>query len=72
MLIFHCTVCNEAINAADHESPDWILDRLGKHVRKCLFATFTSEGTTDAARQRLENLKSVIESSGLAGKIQSQ
>ena len=39
MLIFHCTVCNEAINAADHESPDWILDRLGKRVRKCLFAT---------------------------------
>jgi hypothetical protein len=69
MLIFHCSDCNETINAADHESPAQILDRLGEHVKKCSLATFTSEGTTDAARQRLENLRSVIESVRLAGKI---
>jgi hypothetical protein len=72
MLIFHCSNCNETINAADHESPAQILDKLGKHVSKCSLATFISEGTTDAARQRLENLQSVIESAGLAGKIRPQ
>jgi hypothetical protein len=69
MLIFHCSDCNDTMNADDHESPAQILGRLGEHVRKCPFATFTSEGTTDIARQRLENLRSVIESVRLAGKI---
>ena len=66
MLIFYCTDCLETINATDDERPDQILDRLDKHVTKCRLATFTYEGTTDVARQILDNLRSVLESVHLA------
>ena len=68
MLIFHCSDCNETINSADDESVKQIFDRLDEHVRKCPLATFTFEGTTDVARERVDNLRSVIKR--LAGKIQ--
>ena len=60
MLIFHCSDCNETINSADDESVKQIFDRIDEHVRKCPSATFTFEGTTDVARQRADNLRSVI------------
>ena len=55
MLIFHCSDCNETINSADDESVKQIFDRLDEHVRKCPLATFTFEGTTDVAQQRVDN-----------------
>ena len=68
MLIFHCSDCNETINSADDESVKQIFDRLDRGgLAKCSLATFTLEGTTDVARQRADNLRSVIKR--LAGKI---
>lgn len=67
MLIFHCSDCNETINSADDESVKQVFDRLDEHIAKCPLATFTFEGTTDVARQRVDNLRSVIKR--LAGKI---
>ena len=67
MLIFHCSDCKETINSADDESVKQIFDRLDEHVAKCPRATFTFEGTTDVARQRADNLRSVIKR--LAGKL---
>ena len=62
MLIFHCSDCNETINSADDESADQIFARLEEHVeRNASLATFTYEGTTDVARQRIGALRSVIE-----------
>ena len=60
MLIFHCSDCNETINSADDESVKQIFDRVDEHIAKCPRATFTFEGTTDVARQRADNLRSVI------------
>ena len=60
MLIFHCSDCKETINSADDESVKQIFDRLDEHIAKCPLATFTFEGTTDVARQRADNLRSVI------------
>ena len=67
MLIFHCSDCNETINSADDESVKQIFDGLDEHVRKCPLAQFTFEGTTDVARQRVDNLRAVIKR--LAGKL---
>jgi hypothetical protein len=67
MLIFHCSDCNETINSADDESVKQVFDRLDEHIAKCPRATFTFEGTTDVARQRVDNLRSVIKR--LAGKL---
>ena len=69
MIIFTCADCSEKINAADNETPVAILDKLEEHVRKCPLATFTSEATTDAAQQTLNNLRVAIENRP-AGKIQ--
>lgn len=60
MLIFHCSDCKETINSADDESVKQVFDRLDEHMAKCPRATFTFEGTTDVARQRADNLRSVI------------
>jgi hypothetical protein len=60
MLIFHCSDCKETINSADDESVKQIFDRVDEHIAKCPLATFTFEGTTDVARQRADNLRSVI------------
>ena len=67
MLIFHCSDCNETINGGDYESADQIFARLEEHVKKCPEATFTFDGTTDVARQRADNLRSV--SKRLADKL---
>jgi hypothetical protein len=69
MLIFHCSDCNETINSADDESVKEVFDRLDEHIANCPRATFTFEGTTDVARQRVDNLRSVIKR--LAGKLRS-
>jgi hypothetical protein len=60
MLKFHCTDCKETISAADDERAVEIVDKLDKHKTKCPLATFTYEGTTDIARQRLKALRSVV------------
>jgi hypothetical protein len=70
MISFTCADCSEQINSADNENPVEILDKLEEHVRKCSRATFTSEPTTDAAQQRLNNLRAAIENLRPAGKIQ--
>ena len=68
MLIFHCSDCNETINSADDESVKEVFDRLDEHIAKCPGgATFTFDATTDVARQRADNLRSVIKR--LAGKL---
>ena len=68
VLIFHCSDCNETINSADYESADQIFARLEEHVvTKCLLATFTYDGTTDVARQRVGAWRSVIERERLVG-----
>jgi hypothetical protein len=67
MLIFHCSDCKETINSADDESVKGVFDRLDEHIAKCPRATFTFEGTTNVARQRANNLRSVIKR--LAGKL---
>ena len=70
MIIFTCADCSEKINAADSETPVEILDKLDEHVRKCALGTFTSEATTDAAQQRLNDLRAAIENLRPAGKVQ--
>jgi hypothetical protein len=68
VLIFHCSACNETIKSADYESADQIFARLEAHVvTKCLLATFTYDGTTDVARQRVGAWRSVIERERLVG-----
>ena len=67
MLTFCCNDCNETINGGDYERADQIFARLVEHVKKCPEATFTLDGTTDVARQRVDNLRSVIKR--LAGKL---
>jgi hypothetical protein len=70
MIIFTCADCSEKINADDSETPTQILDKLDEHVRNCPRASFTSEATTDAAQQRLNDLRAAIENWQHAGKIQ--
>ena len=53
VLPFCCSGCNETINGGDYESADQIFARLQEHVTKCPVATFTFDGTTDVARQRV-------------------
>jgi hypothetical protein len=69
VLIFHCSNCNETINSADDESTDQIFARLEEHVTKCLLATFTFDGTTDIARQRVGAWRAVIERERLVGRL---
>ena len=70
MLIFHCSDCNETINGGDYESADQIFARLEEHVvTKCLLATFTFDGTTDVARQRVGAWRAVIERERLVGRL---
>ena len=70
VLIFHCSDCNGTINSADDESADQIFARLEQHVvTKCLLATFTFDGTTDVARQRVGAWRSVIEHEHLVGML---
>jgi hypothetical protein len=67
MLLFSCTDCKEMINCPDHENAVEILYILVEHVNKCPPATFTCEGTTDAAEQRLYSLRSLIAAAGRLG-----
>jgi hypothetical protein len=67
MLIFHCSDCKDTINSPDDESVKQIFERIDEHVRKCSLAQFTFEGTTDVARQRVDNLRAVVKR--LAGKL---
>jgi hypothetical protein len=70
VLIFHCSNCNETIKSADDESTDQIFARLEEHVvTKCLLATFTFDGTTDIARQRVGAWRAVIERERLVGRL---
>ena len=69
VLIFHCSNCNETINSADDENTDQIFARLEEHVTKCLLATFTFDGTTDIARQRVGAWRAVIERERLVGRL---
>jgi hypothetical protein len=69
MLTFQCIDCNETINGDDYESADQIFGRLEDHVRKCCQATFTFDGTTDIARQRLGAWRSVLEKERLVGRL---
>jgi hypothetical protein len=69
MLIFYCNRCSEMITGGDYESTDQIVDRLDDHIKKCPPATFTFEGTTGVATQRLDALRSFHEGERRAGKI---
>jgi uncharacterized protein (DUF1810 family) len=69
MLTFHCSDCNETINCGDYESADQIFGRLEDHVKKCSEATFSFDGTTDVARQRVGAWRSVIEKEHLVGRL---
>ena len=69
MLVFHCSDCKETINSGDDESADQIFGRLEDHVKKCPDATFTFDGTTDVARQRVGAWRSVIEHERLVGRL---
>jgi hypothetical protein len=69
VLTFCCSDCNETINDGDYESADQIFARLVEHVKKCPEATFTLDGTTDIARQRVDAWRSVIEHERLVGRL---
>jgi hypothetical protein len=69
MLVFYCNRCDEMITGGDYESMGQIVDRLDKHTKKCPQATFTFEGTTGVATQRLDALRSFDEDERRAGKI---
>jgi hypothetical protein len=69
MLIFYCNYCNEMLTGGDYESTDQIVDRLDEHTKKCPPAAFTFGGTTGAATQRLDALRSFHEGERRAGKI---
>jgi len=71
MLLFYYAHCAKMIAAADSESTDQIVDRLDEHITKCPSATFTYEGTSNVARQRLGGLRSFLEERP-AGKIRLQ
>ena len=69
VLTFCCSDCDETINGGDYESADQIFARLEEHVTKCPEATFTFDGTTDVARQRVGAWRSVFEHERLVGKL---
>jgi hypothetical protein len=69
VLTFCCSDCNETINGGDYESADQIFARLEEHVKKCPEATFTFDGTTAVARQRVGAWRSVIEHERLVGRL---
>jgi hypothetical protein len=69
MLIFHCTDCKEKISTADDESAVELVNKLDRHITKCPLATFTYGGTTDGARQRVDNFRSVLAEAHGAGKM---
>jgi hypothetical protein len=60
MLIFHCNDCDKTITSDDRERPSEIVDRIESHLTVCPLATFTYAGTTDVARQKANNLRSLI------------
>jgi hypothetical protein len=60
MLIFHCTDCKKTISSADDESAIEIVNKIEGHLIICPLATFTYTGTTDTARQKANNLRSLI------------
>lgn len=68
MLLFYCAHCAKMIAADDSESTDQIVNRLDEHITECPLATFTYEGTSNVARQRLGGLRSFLEERP-AGKI---
>ena len=61
MLVFYCNRCSEMITGGDYESTEQIIDRLDEHIKKCPPATFTFDGTTGVATQRLDALRSFHE-----------
>jgi hypothetical protein len=69
MLIFYCNHCDEMLTGGDYESMDQIADRLDEHIKKCSPASFTFEGTTGVATQRLDALRSFHEGERRPGKI---
>jgi hypothetical protein len=69
MLIFRCTDCQEAIVAADDESPGQVFDILETHIVKCRLAQFTFKGTTDVGRQRADIIRSILQRERLTGKL---
>jgi hypothetical protein len=58
MLLFYCAHCAKMVTADDDESLNQIVDWLDEHITKCPLATFTYEGTTNVARQRIGGLRS--------------
>ena len=70
-LTFCCSDRNETIYGGDYESADQIFARLEEHVKKCPLATFTFDGTTKVARQRVGAWRSVIENGHLVGRLRS-
>jgi hypothetical protein len=60
MMIFHCTDCKETINCPDDEGPAQVFARLDEHIAKCPLAQFNFEGTTEHARQRVDDIRAVI------------
>jgi len=69
MLIFYCTDCKMMIFAGDSESTNQIVDKLEEHLKKCPTATFSYEGTSGIARQKLSGLQSCLEGERLADRI---
>jgi hypothetical protein len=72
MLVFYCNRCDEMITGGDYESTDQIVERLDEHTKKCPPATFTFDGTTGVATQRLDALRSFHEGKCHAAKIRLQ
>jgi hypothetical protein len=69
VLTFCCSDCDETINGGDYESADQIFAKLEEHAEKCPAATFTFDGTTDVARQRVSAWRSVIAHERLVGRL---
>ena len=69
MLVFYCNHCHQMITGGDFESTDQIVDRLDEHIKKCPVATFTFQGTTGVATQRVDALRSFYDDERRAGKI---
>jgi len=67
VLFFSCTGCKETIRCPDHESVIEIFYLLVEHIKKCRQATFTCDGTTEAAAKRLNDLRSTIEAAERLG-----
>jgi hypothetical protein len=69
MLIFRCSDCQEAIVAADDESPGQVFDVLDRHIAQCRLAQFTFKGTTKVGRQRADIIRSILQRELLTGKL---